>query len=192
MPSTRFIPSPGSRPEPARAVDAINAYVAARDGNRPHALLTAFTEDARLTIRGDAARIGLPSQAAGRAAIAEALVTGFHKTWENIYTFCIGTRPQDDAREFSCDWMMAMSAKRDGLPMIGCGRYDWHFEAGGHRARSLSITIAALQIPRCDADVVTDWVCAFPYPWCARARIITSPPPVPQLVAIVERLKTSS
>jgi len=145
-----------------------------------------------LTIQGEVARIGLPSKLTGRAAIAEALITRFNKTWENIYTFCIGTQPQDDAREFSCDWMMAMSAKRGGMPMIGCGRYDWCFEAEGHRALSLSIRIDALEVPRCDADVVTDWVAAFPYPWCARARIIASPPPVLQVLTIVERLKTSS
>lgn len=192
MPTNRFNSSPGSTPEPARAVDAINAYVIGQDGNRPHAISRAFTEDAELTIQGDAARIGLPLRVTGRSSIAKVLVTGFHNAWENVYTLCIGTQPPDNATAFSCDWMMAMSAKRDGTPMIGCGRYDWRFEPESHRARSLAIRIDALEAPRCDADVVTDWVAALPYPWCARAKIIAAPPSVPGLLVIVERLKTSS
>ena len=113
----------------ARLASAIGAYVRARDSNRPHLMKAAFTDAAVLQIRVEPGASNFNSDLVGRKAIVDTLVTRFNQAWENIYTFCIGTQPQDDAREFSCDWMMAMSAKRDGMPMIGWGRYDWHFEA---------------------------------------------------------------
>ena len=183
LPDRRSAPVP--RASPAAAVEA---YVRGKDGNRPHLLRGAFLETAQLTMRVRTAGISFPPGALGREAIAAMLVTRFSQVWENVYTLCIGPPPAHDARGWSCGWLVAMSGKDDGAVRAGCGRYDWTFDPSTGLARSLVITIEAMETVACSVDAMADWASALPYPWCDAARLAAGAPESRTLEAVLERL----
>ena len=176
-------------PTPAAAVEA---YIRAKDCNRPHLLREAFLDTAQLTMRVRTAGISFPPGALGRKAIADMLVVDFNQTWENVYTLCIGAPPAAGATAFSCDWLVAMSAKHDGSVRAGCGRYDWTFDATSGRARSLVITIDMMEALACSVDTLADWVSTLPYPWCEAHRLGPGAPPIRSLQAVLDRIRPAS
>lgn len=148
--------------------DAITAYLRAKDGNRPHLLAQAFTEDATLTMDVHTGNIVFPPVSVGREAIAEVLVRRFAQTFENVYTVCLASPPQGPTDTFRCDWLVAMTDKDSHAVRVGCGRYDWHFAAASQRADRLLITIEAMQsLPAQELDGVMHWVSRLSYPWCS-------------------------
>jgi hypothetical protein len=190
MPAT-ILPfrTPAPRSTPAAAVEA---YVRAKDGNRPHLLRAAFTDTANLMIRVHTSGIAFPGGAACRPAIADLLVRRFNQTWENIYTLCIGDPPEDNAESFTCDWLVAMSAKEDGGVRVGCGRYDWAFDSETGLAHSLTITITAMESVACDVERMTSWAAALPYPWCRAGAVKVGAPHSAALSDVLERLRPQS
>lgn len=104
--------------------ESILAYIKAKDGNRPHLLDAAFTEDATLQMIVRTEAISFPASSVGREAIAETLVRRFNQTYENVYTLCIGSPPTANSETYSCNWLVAMSEKQGGAVRVGCGRYD--------------------------------------------------------------------
>jgi len=168
---------------------AIEAYIRGKDGNRPHLLRAAFTDDARLAMHVRTAGISFPPGAAGRHAIAELLVRQFNQTWENVYTVCIGDPPDPAARSFSCNWLVAMSAKADLGARLGCGRYDWVFDVRTGLAQSLVITIEAMVASAERADAIADWAAALDYPWCSPRQLEADPPEAPALRSVLATLR---
>lgn len=177
------------RPRAPRPLDAIEAYIRAKDGNRPHLMDTAFAEDARLRMHLRTDAIAFPPEVHGRQAITQTLVRQFNQAWENVHTFCLGRPPVADAVEFSCDWLVVMSSKNDGSLRVGCGRYDWSFERVGRRVLALDITIEAMEVAACDIAPVMDWANAQPWPWCARSALRVGAPPQDELQAVLDRLQ---
>ena len=164
----------------------------AKDGNRPHLLRGAFTESASLRMHVRTAGISFPPGADGRQAIAEMLVSRFNETWENIYTLCIGGPPAPGATSFTCGWLVAMSAKLDRQVRVGCGRYDWVFDAATGLARSLVITIDAMETTCGDADDMIDWASVLPYPWCDARQLELGAPHAPALRAVLAQMRPLS
>lgn len=190
MPSSTVLPfTPAHHASPA---DVIDAYVRAKDGNRPHLLRAAFVDNASLRMHVRTPGISFPPGAVGRQAIAELLVSRFNETWENIYTLCIGDPPAARVASFACGWLVAMSSKTDGDVRIGCGRYDWDFDAGTGLARSLVITIDAMETTSWGVDAMIDWASALPYPWCGSRRLESDAPCAPALRAVLARLRLLS
>ncbi len=99
----------------------LRRYFHAKDENRPHILDDAFASDAELVVANHTTTINFPAVTAGRAAIADVLVRTFGQTYENVYSFYL-QRPIGPTREFSCDWMVAMTEKATGAVRVGCGR----------------------------------------------------------------------
>ena len=186
--TTALSRTPAHRASPAAVIDA---YVRAKDGNRPHLLRAAFTDDAGLRMHVRTAGISFPPGAVGRRAIAELLVSRFNETWENIYTLCVGDPPAAGVTSFACGWLVAMSAKLDRQVRIGCGRYDWTFDAGTGLARSLVITIDAMETTW-DVDAMIDWASALPYPWCDVRRLQSDAPCAPALRAVLAQMHALS
>ena len=190
MPTTAPpVHAPASFTTPA---DAVTAYLRAKDGNRPHLLLAAFVDNAQLTMRVRTPGISFPPGALGREAIADMLVTNFNQTWENVYTLCLGTPPPRGSTRLSCGWLVVMSAKQDGSVRAGCGRYDWTFDLACGRARSLVITIDAMETVACDIGTMADWIAALPSPWCDLHRLAATAPPTLALRAVIDRLRQSA
>lgn len=171
--------------------DSIRAYILAKDGNRPHLLTAAFTGDAtlRMVVRTDA--IAFPAVSTGRDAIAETLVRRFNQAYENVYTLCIGAPPADNSAWFSCNWLVAMSAKDGGAVRVGCGRYDWEFTPDQHKASALAITIEAMEILPADSlEQVMQWMSGLPYPWCEVEKAMAAAPDLAGVAAVMRTVPT--
>lgn len=168
---------------------AISAYILAKDGNRPHLLPEAFTEDAVLTmdVRTDA--IQFPPATVGRDAIADVLVRRFNQAYENIYTFCLGTPPLAPVPRFEGGWLVVMSEKATGRLRAGCGRYAWTFDAETGLVSALVITIhGMLVLPPELVPVTTGWARTLPYPWCPLDLADATMPALPDLQPLRELL----
>ena len=170
--------------------ESICTYIKAKDGNRPHLLDRAFTEDAVLQMLVRTEANSFPASSVGREAIAETLVRRFNQTYENIYTLCIGAPPAANLETFSCEWLVAMSEKQGGAVRVGCGQYDWSFSLADHRVRVLTITIEAMEIlPAESLAPVMKWVSALPYPWCTRVAIMEASPNISGLHHVLQMLR---
>jgi hypothetical protein len=140
----------------------------AKDGNRPHLMSHAFTDDALLRMVVNTGTISFPPVSDGRDAIAELLVRRFGRTYENVYTLCLSPPPEDKQSTFSCDWMVVMTEKESRAVRVGCGSYDWHFASDSFLADRLSITVEAMQsLPSQDVEEVMNWVSALSLPTLA-------------------------
>ncbi|GJI90287.1 hypothetical protein [Duganella hordei] len=151
----------------------IHSYLLAKDGNRPHLMAEAFSEDAMLSMQVNTESIAFPPLSQGREAIADVLVRRFGQSYENVYTFCLTPPPGQPIPVFSCEWLVAMTDKGSGNVRVGCGRYDWHFEDVTGLAERLAITVEVMQIlPPAAQERVMKWVASLPYPWCATEAVI--------------------
>lgn len=165
---------------------AITAYLHAKDGNRPHLLAQAFTDDALLQMTVHTGAISFPPVSRGREAVAELLVRRFGQSYENVYTFCLASPPEVNSEVFRCDWLVAMTEKDSRAVRVGCGRYDWCFSPPSCLAESLSITIETMQtLPAPHTDEVMDWVAGLPYPWCPAGTAQQGAPDIPQLAPVL-------
>jgi hypothetical protein len=172
---------------------AIEAYILAKDGNRPHLLDASFTDGATLRMQVQTDAIAFPPECHGRSAIAETLVRRFNQTYENIYTLCIGVPPERTATAFSSKWLVAMSERETGAVRIGCGRYDWAFEEVGGRVQSLTVTIEAMEIlPSGALASVMAWMSSLPYPWCTCRTAVQRSPAAAAVHHVLEVLQEQS
>jgi len=172
--------------------DAIQTYLLAKDGNRPHALNFAFTEDAIVNMDVRTESIAFPNSLAGRRAISDTLVSQFNQQYENIYTFCIGDRPEILENQFRCNWLVVMSEKKTESVRVGCGQYDWVFSAKSGKVQTLDIKINIMETGSAvDLLEVMTWVAALPYPWCNLTTLVTNPPQNSAVLKVVQQLQES-
>jgi hypothetical protein len=171
--------------------DAIRRYILAKDGNRPFLLKRAFAEDAELEMVVNTDAISFPSSAKGLRAIEDVVVRRFAVDYENIYTFCLSQPSEINRRHFPCYWLVGMSTKNGGQISVGCGRYDWYFEAGTEcRVEKLVIAIDVMKIfPAADLVACMNWLTRLPYPWCAPEEAIGALPTIEGLAEIEAYLK---
>src|SRR5690606_26051028 len=131
-----IIAMPTATVPPASTASLMRNYLRAKDENRPLYMERAFAADAvlKMTLRTQA--IAFPPEARGREAITEALVRTFGQTYENVFTFYLA-HPGEDAMlsDYTCDWFVGMTEKATGQVRVGCGRYEWEFQASPHLAR---------------------------------------------------------
>jgi len=152
--------------------EAIQAYILAKDGNRPFLLNDAFAKDAQLQMKVKTDSINFPSSVTGLSAIANTLVSEFNQTYENIYTFCISAQPDGEGDTLHCLWLVVMTEKR---------------------IKMLSITIDLMEKAPSDATPeVLRWVSKLPYPWCDTYAILANPPSSLQLERVLASLQEAS
>jgi hypothetical protein len=162
-------------------------YFHAKDENRPHVLARVFTPDAELSVANRSGTIAFPARTVGREAISDVLVRRFAQSYENVYSFYL-QRPPPTSQTFACDWLVAMSEKESKGVRVGCGSYEWVFDAArSGLASHLTITILAMQaLPPDELDPVMAWVQALDYPWCT-ADALRRAAPGSEVVASVLR-----
>lgn len=149
------------------AATSIEAYLRAKDENRPHLARDAFEPDAALAMIVRTDNIVFPTATRGRDAIIGILVRDFSSTYENVRTVCLTAAPVGNPATFWCRWLVGMSVKADGAVRAGWGRYDWDFDARTARVRRLTITIDAMHVlPAESLETLASWTFALPYPWC--------------------------
>lgn len=178
-------------PSPA---DAIRTYIHAKDGNRPYSLRRAFAETVALEMVVKTDAIAFPASATGLDSVTRILIHSFARDFENVYTFCLTLPPKLDLPRFSCDWLVGMSSKDSGDIRVGCGRYDWFFQASGARlVEKLVIAIERMRVLPPDAlDPVMSWLSDLPYPWCPPRSAIAGMPNIPELAEIAEYIRRIS
>jgi hypothetical protein len=162
----------------------IDTYIRAKDTNRPHLMQAAFTHDAVLNMSVKANTISFPKQSVGVDLIADVLVRQFGARYENVYTFCIGQAPIDEAQNaFVCDWVVCMSEKSTGNARFGYGSYIWHFSSEFDQlVDSLHIHIEEMFVlPPSQTDPIMDWASALPYPWCDEIALLEHLPEIREL-----------
>jgi hypothetical protein len=166
--------------------EAIVAYIRAKDENRPYLMEQAFERDAALTIVVNSGAITFPPLTNGREAITRVLVREFGRTYENVRTLCLCSPPGSSDTNFSCRWLVGMSAKDGGAVLVGCGRYNWLFQTQApHLARRLEITIDVMQMLAADyLTAVTGWLFALPYPWCPVRTAFEAAPQLEELTPL--------
>ncbi|AEE66016.1 hypothetical protein [Bordetella pertussis] len=166
-------------------------YFRAKDENRPLYMARAFAPDAVLKMALRTQAIAFPPESHGLAAIADTLSRKFGQTYDNVYTFYLA-HPGEHAvlPEFSCDWIVGMTDKASGEVRVGCGSYDWVFQAEPHLVKRLTITIESmLTLPADTAGPVFGWLTALPYPWTDAQRVVASAPPIESLAPIMYWLR---
>jgi hypothetical protein len=143
----------------------IEAYLDAKDGNRPHLMRRSFAHDAELTVHVKTEDIAFPPVIRGRDEITRIMVSGFAALYENVYTFCIGAPPDEASGRFVCDWIVCMTEKSSGAPRLGFGQYVWRFGQAG--VSSLGIKIEEMRVlGREYAMPILEWADSMAYPWC--------------------------
>lgn len=163
---------------------AIQHYILAKDGNRPHLLSRAFVPEAILDMVVRTGSISFPPHVEGVAGIGDVLVRRFGRTFENVYTFCLGQPPEAGAKTYQCKWLVGMSDKNTGEARVGCGVYEWQFSAESGLVEKLTITIEHMKtLPAADLAGVMEWVSGLNYPWCSLEAAVST---APQSVAVNE------
>lgn len=167
-------------------------YFRAKDENRPIHIERAFAPDATLDMVLRTEAIAFPSRTQGNTAIADVLSRDFGRKYDNVYTYYMA-RPESGAvlPEYRCDWLVVMTEKDSGKVRVGCGGYDWRFEADApHRVSALTITIETmLMLPADTRDAIYAWVEALPYPWCDPVTAAHYAPPIEALRPVLDYLR---
>lgn len=167
--------------------EVLRTYFHAKDENRPHLMRAAFSQDAVLRMQVHSDAIAFPQETRGVDGIADVLVRRFGQAYDNVYSFYLD-RPASDATEFSCDWLVGMSAKEGGGVRVGCGRYEWLFERKERtKARALAISIESMQVlPASQAQPVFSWLTELDsYPWTSHAEVLAAAPRMPELEPVL-------
>ena len=167
----------------------LRRYFHAKDENRPHLLTQVFARDARLEMQVKSNAISFPAVTQGRDAIGDVLVCKFGQTYENVYSFYLQRpAPGTVVHQFSCDWLVVMSDKESRNPRIGCGRYDWQFQAEApFLVSQLHITIEAMQVLAPDLEsTIYAWAASLPYPWCSAPDISETAPHMDELKPVID------
>ena len=163
------------------AADAVHTYILAKDGNRPFLMQQAFADNAELQIILNTDAIAFPAETKGRQAIEDLLVRRLNVDYENVFTFCLAEPPESRRRHFACHLLVGMSAKADGRLRVGCGRYDWHFDADGKVQKLVILAEVMKVLAAGELTTIMDWLSALPYPWCSVDRILAHMPGSPGL-----------
>ncbi|RKT22460.1 hypothetical protein B0G69_5921 [Paraburkholderia sp. RAU2J] len=167
---------------------SIETYICAKDGNRPHLMRSAFTVDAELVIEVKTEEISFPTLVKGLDSISAVLVSQFAQRYENIYTLCMGT-PPDDENTFRCNWLVCMTEKASGAARVGFGRYEWVCQDRSGRVSKLKITIEEMKnLPGELGQSILEWVRKLPYPWCPHDLPAQSAPNIPSVQKIAKQL----
>lgn len=183
------MPTPSAHP--VSTASLMRNYLYAKDENRPLYMARAFTTDAALKMTLRTQAIAFPPEAHGVEAITEALVRTFGQTYENVFTFYLAHPGEDVALdEYACDWFVGMTEKATGHVRVGCGRYDWAFQAEPHLANRLTITIETmLTLPADTAPSVFAWLTALPYPWTDPQHVVQAAPPIEALAPVIHWIR---
>jgi len=116
------------------------------------------------------------------------LVRHFGQKYENVQTFCLAAPPESSQATFSCPWLVGMSEKDSRSVRVGCGSYDWTFDARApRRAMRLTITIDVMStLSPVSLAAVLDWLAQLPYPWCPPRTALETIPAIAALEEVQE------
>ncbi len=149
----------------------LEAYIDAKDNNRPQRIGDVFARDAELAFSLATENIAFPSRVAGADAIARTLVTDFGARYSQCRTYyvCDALQPRNGSIA-GLPWLVVMREPEAGALRIGHGVYDWTFSPGidgtEPRVAHFHIQIARMDvIADHDARLLAQVHERLPYPW---------------------------
>src|SRR3954465_6001111 len=149
--------------------ELLEAYLQAKDCNRPSVIADCYTPDAVLTYSIATDTIAFPAKVIGSVAIAETLVRDFRKDFDCCKTYYVCDSLADDAEGIDfLPWLVIMRQISTGALRLGKGWYRWGFErtASGMRICAMHIHIERMDIIEDhDGDKLHTLQAALPYPW---------------------------
>jgi len=176
--------SPCAGPSFEEGCALIQRYVRAKDENRAHLIATAFHDTAQVHMEVLTPGISFPPLLDGSAEIAQTLVQRFGCTYGNIYTFCLNfdrAATAETPDTLVCGWLVAMTAKTDGIARLGWGSYRWKFSRthpGEHwKVERLTIQIAQMKsLSRPAGHALIEWAGTHTYPFSSNAQVLATLP----------------
>ncbi|WP_261842464.1 hypothetical protein [Aliamphritea ceti] len=169
----------------------IEAYLIAKDNNKPHLMPQVFIQDAELRMQVDSNNINFPPKVSGEAEITATLVQRFNEAHQNIYTFCLpeslSESMPDEQGYVTCRWFVCMQDKRSTEIKIGAGWYRWY--AGDQQIERLDIEIQQMNLSLADKQsVIFSWAQRLPWPWCSAEIAVETLPCISEMDALREFL----
>jgi hypothetical protein len=149
--------------------DLLEAYLQAKDFDRPSVILETYAEDAVLTYSIATDTIAFPARVVGADAIAQTLVRDFRKKFDCCKTYYVCDSAPAAGHDIDfLPWLVIMREVSSSALRLGKGYYRWAF---AHGAAAMRVSAMHIHIER--MDVITDddgakrqaLHDALPYPW---------------------------
>jgi hypothetical protein len=154
----------------------LEAYVEAKDLNRPSLIVERYTPSAVLTYTIATDTISFPARVVGADAIAQTLVRNFRKRFDRCKTYYICDSKVDRARGIDfLPWLVIMREVSNSVLRVGKGFYRWQFESDETKMR-----VSAMHIHIARMDSIEDpggktlqaVQSQLPYPWLPPATLL--------------------
>lgn len=153
----------------------LEAYLEAKDLDRPQLILDCYAPDAVLTFSIATDSISFPQRVRGADAIARTLVRDFRKTFTLCKTYYVRDPVGDKPHGIQMlPWLVIMRESAGPTLRIGKGYYDWHFQS--HK-RAMRVRAMHIHIERMDAiednngTILNTLQSELPYPWLSPAKL---------------------
>ena len=156
--------------------DLLEAYLEAKDLNRPSLIPECFTANAVLTYSIATDTISFPNKVVGADAIAQTLVRDFGKNFDRCKTYYLCDSIVDNSQRIDLmPWLVIMREASNSALRVGKGYYRWQFESDDTRMRvcAMHIHIERMDIIE-DRDGKTLYALQseLPYPWLPPATLL--------------------
>ncbi|HKQ23742.1 MAG TPA: hypothetical protein VJT81_04765 [Burkholderiales bacterium] len=156
--------------------DLLEAYLEAKDRNRPHLILESHTPNAILTYSIATDTISFPSKVMGADAIAQTLVRDFRKTFDRCKTYYVCDSIVDRAPHIDfVPWLVIMREMSNSALRVGKGYYRWQFEFDGTRTRVCAMHIHIERMDHIEdraGNTLNALQSELPYPWLPPATLL--------------------
>jgi hypothetical protein len=156
--------------------DLLEAYLEAKDLNRPYLILECYTPNAILTYSIATDTISFPSKVLGADAIAQTLVRDFRQEFDRCKTYYVCDSIVDRGQRIDfMPWLVIMKETSNAALRVGKGYYSWQFESDETRMRvcAMHIHIERMDtIEDRDGKTLHALQSELPYPWLPPATLL--------------------
>lgn len=132
--------------------DLLEAYLEAKDLDRPSLILECYTPNAILTYSIATDTISFPAKVMGADAIAQTLVRDFRRKFDRCKTYYVCDSIVDRGHRIDfMPWLVIMREASNSALRVGKGYYRWQFESDETRMR-----VSAMHIHIERMDIIED------------------------------------
>ena len=154
----------------------LEAYLEAKDLDRPSVILECYAPNAVLTYTIATDTISFPAKVTGADAIAQTLVRDFRKNFDRCKTYYVCDSIVDRAVQIDfLPWLVIMREASNSALRVGKGYYSWQFESDETKMRvcAMHIHIEKMDsIEDRDGNTLHALQSALPYPWLPPAMLL--------------------
>jgi hypothetical protein len=156
--------------------DLLEAYLEAKDLDRPSLIRYCYTPNAVLTYSIATDTISFPDKVLGADAIAQTLVRDFRKRFDRCKTYYVCDSIVNHALLIDfMPWLVIMRETSNSALRVGKGCYRWQFESDETRMRvcAMHIHIERMDIIEDrDGKMLQALQSELPYPWLPPATLL--------------------